>query len=57
MSDSALDIEAPSRNPRWGVKPASFVLENLLLKHLSNHCGQIQRNIDQLVVAAEKSSI
>ena len=48
MDDGMLEIEAPSRNPRWDVKPASFVLDQLLVHHLASHCGQIQRNIHQL---------
>jgi hypothetical protein len=48
LDDKALDTTAPSRNPRWGTKPASFILEHLLVGHLLGHCSQIQRNIDQL---------
>jgi hypothetical protein len=40
-------VEAPSRNPRWGVKPASFIVEMLLVTHLENHLGQIRRNLAQ----------
>jgi hypothetical protein len=44
LNDADLDIEAPSRNPRWGVKPAGFILDDLLLEHLRKHLGQIRRN-------------
>lgn len=47
LDDSALDVEAASRNPRWAVKPVSFVVDTLLVKHLADHRGQIQRNLRQ----------
>jgi uncharacterized damage-inducible protein DinB len=47
LNDSQLDIEAESRNPRWAIKPVSFVVDSLLVKHLSDHRGQIQRNLRQ----------
>jgi uncharacterized damage-inducible protein DinB len=47
LNDADLDIEAPSRNPRWGVKPAGFILDDLLLGHMSKHLGQIRRNAEQ----------
>jgi uncharacterized damage-inducible protein DinB len=48
LRDADLEIESPSRNPRFGVKPMSFVLDHLLVVHLSNHLGQMQRNLSQL---------
>lgn len=47
MSDASLDIEAPSRNPRLGVKPASFIVDHLLVQHVEKHIGQIRRNVSQ----------
>jgi hypothetical protein len=47
LKDADLDIEGPSRNPRWGTKPAGFIVDHLLLVHLANHLGQIRRNIDE----------
>ena len=44
LNDADLDVEAPSRNPRWGMKPASFIVEHLLVIHLEKHLGQIRRN-------------
>ena len=49
ISDEMLEITAKSRNPRWETKPASFILDHLLVQHVANHSAQIQRNIDQLV--------
>ncbi len=47
LSDTDLDVEAPSNNPRWGNQPASFILEHLLVAHLEKHLGQIRRNVLQ----------
>lgn len=47
MSDEALATEATSRNPRWGLKPASFVVEHLIVGHVAKHLGQIRRNVAQ----------
>jgi uncharacterized damage-inducible protein DinB len=47
LTDRELNIEAPSKNPRWGVKPASFVIDELLVHHVAKHQGQIRRNISQ----------
>ncbi|MET3289207.1 UNVERIFIED_CONTAM: putative damage-inducible protein DinB [Brevibacillus sp. OAP136] len=45
LNDEALTIEAPSRNPRWGTKPMSFVLNHLVVEHLQSHLGQINRTV------------
>ena len=47
MSDADLATEAPSKNPRWGVKPGSFVVDHLLVQHIEKHLGQIRRNVAQ----------
>jgi uncharacterized damage-inducible protein DinB len=47
LSDQDLAAEATSKNPRWGVKPASFVIDELLVHHLAKHQNQIRRNIFQ----------
>ena len=47
LSDEALSVEATSVNPRLGVKPASFVVEELLAHHAEKHQGQIRRNVSQ----------
>jgi uncharacterized damage-inducible protein DinB len=47
LTDADLSVEAMSKNPRWGLKPASFVLDHLLLEHLEKHLGQIRRNVAQ----------
>jgi uncharacterized damage-inducible protein DinB len=47
LSDADLAVEATSRNPRWGVRPAAFVVDQLLVQHVEKHLGQIRRNVTQ----------
>jgi len=47
LNDTDLDVEVPSCNARWGNKPASFIVEHLLVAHLEKHLGQIRRNVLQ----------
>ena len=47
LSDSDLDIEATSKNPRFGRKPASFIVDDLIVGHVQKHLGQIRRNARQ----------
>ena len=47
LSEEDLASEATSKNPRWGVKPASFVVDDLLVSHVAKHQGQIRRNVAQ----------
>ncbi|MEB3101524.1 DinB family protein [Ferviditalea candida] len=45
MSDADLDIESPHRNPKFGVKPMTFLIDHFLVQHLTNHNQQIDRDI------------
>ena len=54
LSDLDLASEATSKNPRWGVKPASFVVDDLLVHHVAKHQGQIRRNVSQFDTARTK---
>ena len=47
MTDQELDTEATSRNPKWGLKPAAFVLDHLVAEHVEKHLGQVRRNVAQ----------
>jgi uncharacterized damage-inducible protein DinB len=47
LTDADLAVEATSRNPRFGLKPASFVVDHLLVQHTEKHLGQIRRNVAQ----------
>ena len=55
LSDGDLAAEATSRNPRWGVKPASFVIDELLVRHVEKHRGQIRRNVNQFAEVRSKA--
>jgi uncharacterized damage-inducible protein DinB len=52
ITDEQLTIEAASVNPRFGVKPASFVVNELLVHHMAKHQGQIRRNVSQFNLKA-----
>jgi uncharacterized damage-inducible protein DinB len=43
-----LAMEAPSRNPRFGTKPISFIIDHLLVEHAIKHFGQIERNLSKV---------
>jgi hypothetical protein len=47
LSDAELAIMATSKNPRWGLKPASFIVDQLLVHHAQKHLSQIRRNVTQ----------
>ena len=47
LSDRDLAVEGTSKNPRFGTKPASFVIDELLVHHVEKHLGQIRRNVSQ----------
>ena len=54
LSDADLSVEATSMNPRFGLKPASFVVDQLLVHHAEKHLGQIRRNVTQFAQAHTK---
>jgi hypothetical protein len=54
LSDEDLAAEGMSKNPRWGLKPASFVVDDLLVHHVAKHQGQIRRNVSQFNEARAK---
>ena len=47
LSEADLQIEATSKNPRWGLKPAAFIVDDLIVHHVEKHLGQIRRNVAQ----------
>jgi uncharacterized damage-inducible protein DinB len=55
LTDADLAVEATSVNPRWGRKPASFVLDHLLVQHVEKHLGQIRRTVAQFADARAKA--
>lgn len=50
LTDAALDVEATSRNPRFGRRPAQFIVDHLLIDHVEKHTGQVRRNVRQYFV-------
>jgi uncharacterized damage-inducible protein DinB len=48
LDENKLAIEAPSRNPRFGTKPISFIVDHLLVEHANKHLGQIERNLSKV---------
>lgn len=48
LDEEKLSLEAPSRNPRFGTKPISFIVDHLLVEHTSKHFGQIERNLSKV---------
>ncbi|WP_245934854.1 hypothetical protein [Paranoxybacillus vitaminiphilus] len=42
-----MSVEAPHRNPKFGVKPMTFLIEHFITEHLYNHGKQIERNISK----------
>jgi uncharacterized damage-inducible protein DinB len=43
LMDENLAIEAPHRNPKFGVKSMDFLVEHFLVDHLQKHIVQIKR--------------
>ncbi|RID87269.1 DinB family protein [Peribacillus asahii] len=48
LTAEQLATEAPSRNPNFGTKPLSFIIDHLIDQHVNKHEGQIQRNLSKL---------
>ncbi|MFJ8243740.1 DinB family protein [Peribacillus asahii] len=48
LTAEQLAAEAPSRNPNFGTKPLSFIIDHLIDQHVNKHEGQIQRNLSKL---------
>jgi hypothetical protein len=47
LTDAELEVEATSVNPRFGRKPAHFIVDHLVVQHVDKHLGQIRRNVTQ----------
>lgn len=48
LTPDQLGAEAPSRNPNFGTKPLSFIIDHLIDQHVNKHEGQIQRNLSKI---------
>lgn len=49
-----LAVESPSRNPRFGTKPMTFIVDHLLVEHMEKHLHQIKRNLQHYEDANRK---
>jgi uncharacterized damage-inducible protein DinB len=48
LNKQQLAITAESRNPNFGTKPISFIVDHLIVEHVNKHYGQIERNLSKL---------
>ncbi|MDG5788843.1 DinB family protein [Evansella sp. AB-P1] len=48
ISDDQLKVVAPHRNPKFGVKPMTFLVEHFITDHLKKHGWQIERNVEEI---------
>ncbi|RNB85376.1 DinB family protein [Brevibacillus nitrificans] len=49
LTEDNLNCKSRSRNPRFGVRPLSFIIEHLLVEHLETHIKQIERTIEKYI--------
>jgi uncharacterized damage-inducible protein DinB len=47
LSDEDLKVEGTSRNPNFGTKPVSFIINHLLIEHIEKHIHQMERNVQK----------
>ena len=47
LDEDTLQIEAESKNPNFGTKPVSFIVDHLIVEHIAKHYGQINRNLSK----------
>ncbi|PFF33640.1 hypothetical protein CN327_13515 [Bacillus cereus] len=45
LTDEELNIQAPSRNPRFNNKSIDFIVNHLIVEHTEKHYKQIERNL------------
>lgn len=48
LTKEQLEIVAPTYNPNFEGKPVEFIVNNLVVKHIEGHLGQINRNLSKL---------
>lgn len=47
LKDEDVDLQAPHRNPKFGVKPMSFLIEHFITEHMEIHAKQLERILEQ----------
>jgi 2-keto-4-pentenoate hydratase/2-oxohepta-3-ene-1,7-dioic acid hydratase in catechol pathway len=45
LNDHDLLVEATHKNPKFGTKPLSFLVDHFMVEHLEKHVSQIERNL------------
>ncbi|WP_101845198.1 DinB family protein [Halobacillus sp. Marseille-P3879] len=45
MSSEVFEKEKEHVNPKFGVKPLSFLVEHFIIEHIGKHITQVERNI------------
>ncbi|WP_408011769.1 DinB family protein [Pseudalkalibacillus sp. A8] len=45
LDDRELMIEAEHRNPKFGIRKLSFLLDHFMVEHLEKHIEQVNRNL------------
>lgn len=48
LTNDQLAVVAPAKNPNFEGKPVQFIIDNLIVKHIEGHVGQIKRNLSKL---------
>jgi uncharacterized damage-inducible protein DinB len=48
LNKDILAITAKSRNRNFGTKPISFIVDHLIVEHVSKHYGQIEKNLSKI---------
>ncbi|WP_079527393.1 DinB family protein [Halobacillus hunanensis] len=46
LDPSVLDMEKEHVNPKFGVKPLSFLVEHFIVEHVDKHVSQAERNVN-----------
>jgi hypothetical protein len=48
LREEDLDVEAPHRNPKFGNRPVSFLLDHFMVEHIDRHIKQIDRILERI---------
>lgn len=48
VTEEDLAKTAPSYNPNFDGKPLSFLIDHLIIKHVTGHLGQIERHLEKV---------
>ncbi|PAE43861.1 DinB family protein [Bacillus sp. 7884-1] len=48
VKEEDLEKEAPSYNPNFDGKPLSFLVDHLIVKHVTGHYGQLVRHLEKV---------